>query len=163
MKDEGVTALSMTTPRLELGKPAPNFTLASVAGDTVRRSAYRARRHLAVLFLPFVDLPAREYLEALRDCYTDIRQADGEILAVVTDPGASAEGLRAAVEVPFPLLLDPGGEAARRFLPDGAVAGLFILDRYGAVRAQWTLTAPPLPPVREIVDWLEAVDRICVL
>lgn len=163
MKDEGATALSRTTPRLELGKPAPNFSLISVLGGTVKRSAYRARKHLVVLFLPFVDLPAREYLEALRACYAAIREADGEILAVVTDTGASAEGLQAAVELPFPLLLDPGGEAARRYLPDGAVMGLFILDRYGALRAQWTLTAPPLPPVQEIVDWLYAIDRICVL
>lgn len=155
--------LSGTTPRLEIGTPAPNFTLPSAAGDGVTRSAYRARRHLALIFLPHVDLPAREYLEAAAASYAEIRQADGEILAVVTDPGASADGLRAALDVPFPLLLDPGGAAARRFLPDGAVLGLFILDRYATLRAQWTLTAPPLPPVQEIVDWLNAVDRQCVL
>lgn len=155
--------MSGTTPRLEVGKPAPNFTLQAVSGSAVRRSAYRARKHLALLFLPFVDLPAREYLEALRDCYSEIGQADGEVLAVVTDPGANAEGLRAALDVPFPLLLDPDSAVAARYLPDGAVMGLFILDRYATLRAQWTLTAPPLPPVQEIIDWLNAVDRQCVL
>lgn len=154
---------STTTPRLEIGRPAPNFTLPAAGGGTVTRSAYRARRHLALIFLPFVDLPAREYLEALRDRYAEIREADGEVLAVVTDPGASADGLRAALDVPFPLLLDPDGAAAARFLPDGAVMGLFILDRYASLRAQWALTAPPLPPTQEIVDWLYAVDRQCVL
>lgn len=152
-----------TTPRLELGRPVPNFTLPSVAGAGITRSSYRARKHLALFFLHFVDLPAREYLEALRDRYAEVRAADAELLVVVTDPGASADGLRAALDLPFPLLLDPDGTAARRFLPDGAVSGVFILDRYAKLRAQWTLTGPPLPNPQEIVEWLEATDRVCVL
>jgi peroxiredoxin len=152
-----------TTPRLDVGAAAPNFTLPSVAGDQITRSSYRARRHLALIVLPFVDLTGREYLEELRDRYEEIRASDGEVLALVTDPGANAEGLRAAVEVPFPLLLDGGGAIAARLLPDGASHGVVILDRYATVRAQWTLTAPPLPPVYEIVEWLIAIDRQCVL
>ena len=152
-----------TTPRLEVGKPAPNFTLASAAGGEVTRSAYRARKHLALLFLPVVDLPAREYVEALRDCYGEIRAADGEVLVVVSDSGASADGLQAALDVPFPLLLDPDGAATRKFLPDGAAMGVFILDRYATLHAQWTLTARPLPHIQELVDWINVVDRQCVL
>jgi peroxiredoxin len=152
-----------TTPRLEVGATAPNFTLPSVAGDTITRSSYRARRHLALIVLPFVDLAGREYLEELRERYEEIRASDGEVLALITDPGASAEGLRAAVETPFPLLLDAGGATASRLLPDGASHGVVILDRYATVRAQWTLTAPPLPRVEEIVEWLLAIDRQCVL
>ncbi len=153
-----------STTRLELGHPAPNFTLPAVAGGSVTRSAYRARKHLALIFLPFVDLPTREYLEDLRARYGEVREADSEILAIVTDPGASADGLRAALELPFPLLLDPNGRTALRFLPDGAVSGLFILDRYAKLRAQWTLpTTEPLPPAQEIIDWLLALDMMCVL
>jgi peroxiredoxin len=154
---------SSTTPRLELNRPVPNFTLPAVRGGGVTRSSYRARRHLVILFLPAVDLPAREYLEALAARYGEVRESDGELLAIVTDRGASAEGLAAALDTPFPLLLDSDGAAARRFLPDGATHGLFIVDRYASLRAQWTLTAPPLPPVQEIVDWLLAIDRQCVL
>jgi peroxiredoxin Q/BCP len=152
-----------TTPRLEVGKPAPNFTLPAAAGGTIKRSAYRARKHLALLFLPVVDLPSREYLEALRDCYAEIREADGEVLVVVSDRGASAEGLQAALDVPFPLLLDPDGAATSKFLPDGAAYGVFILDRYATLHAQWALTARPLPNIQELIDWLNVVDRQCVL
>lgn len=152
-----------TTPRLEVGKPAPNFTLPSTAGDSITRSAYRARKHLILLFVPVVDLPTREYLEALRDCYDEIRAADGEVLVVVADPGASADGLRAALDVPFPLLLDAEGAAARKFLPDGATMGVFILDRYGSLHAQWALTGRPLPHIQELVEWVNVVDRQCVL
>lgn len=154
---------STTLPRLEVGKQAPNFTLPSVGGGEITRSSYRARKHLVLLFLPGVDLPAREYLEAVRDEYGEFRQADSEALVIVSDSGASAEGLRAAVDVPFPILLDTDGKATARFLPDGAVMGVIILDRYATVRTQWALTAPPFPPVKELVDWLYAVDRQCVL
>lgn len=154
---------SSTTPRLELNKPAPNFTLPAVHGGGVTRSAYRARKHLALLFVPAIDLPTREYLEAVAARYNEIRESDGEVLVVVMDRGASAEGLAAALDLPFPMLLDADGKAAARFMPDGATLGLFIVDRYAMLRAQWTLTAPPLPPVQEIVDWLLAIDRQCVL
>lgn len=154
--------LRQTTPRLEPGAVAPNFTLAAAGGGQVTRSAYRARRHLAIVFLPVVDLPAREFLEALAAAYAAIAAAGAEVLAVVGDPGASPEGLLAALPVPFPLLLDPAGKAFGRFMPDGATHGVFILDRYGALRQQWTLTAPPLPPPAELVAWLEAVDNQCV-
>jgi peroxiredoxin len=156
-------ALSQTTPRLELNAVAPTFTLPAVGGGEVSRGSYRARKHLAVLFLPHVDLPAREYLEELAAAYQSIVDAGAEALAVVTDKGASADGLRAAVDVPFPLLLDPGGRVAARYLPDGSTLGVFILDRYGALRHQWTLTAPPLPAASELISWLEAIDRMCVI
>ncbi|NTW03581.1 MAG: redoxin domain-containing protein, partial [Oscillochloris sp.] len=143
-----------TTPRLSIGKVVPNFTLTDLTGTPVTRSAYRARKHLALLLLPGVDALARAYIDALRDIYPRIRAADSELLVLVADPAARADGLRAALEVPFPILLDAEGTASKKFLPDGARYGIFILDRYGALHAQWALTTLPLPPVDEIVDWL---------
>ncbi|HMQ31437.1 MAG TPA: redoxin domain-containing protein [Chloroflexaceae bacterium] len=156
-------ALSETAPRLKTRAVAPNFTLPALAGGEVTRSAYRARKHLALVFLPADDAAARAYLASLTRRYADLRAADSELLAILADPAASAEGLRAGLELPFPLLLDPEGRAAARYLPDDAPLGAFILDRYGAVQKQWALTAPPLPPADELIEWLEVVDRMCVL
>lgn len=156
--------MNTTTPRLEIGRPAPVFTLPDLHGEAVSRTAHRGRRHLALLFLPGVDLAAREYLHDLRDRYADLREAGGDLLVVVSDPAASGEGLAAALEdLPFPVLLDPAGAAARRYLPDGARHGLFILDRYGALHAQWAMTAPPLPPLDEIVEWFTVLEHQCSL
>lgn len=156
--------MNTTTPRLEIGRPAPVFTLPDLHGEPVSRTAHRGRRHLAILFLPGVDLSAREYLHDLRDRYGDLGEAGGTMLAVVSDPAASGEGLAAALEdLPFPVLLDPQGAAARRYLPDGARHGLFILDRYGKLHAQWALTAPPLPAIDEIVEWFTVLEHQCSL
>lgn len=155
--------LSQTTPRLELGPVAPGFKLPAVQGGELGRGDYRGRRHLAIIFLPAVDLPAREYLTDLAGRYGAVCDLGSEVLAIVTDPGANADGLKAALDLPFPLLLDRESKAASRYLPDGASHGVFILDRYGALRHQWTLTAPPLPPVDELIAWLQTVDYMCVL
>jgi peroxiredoxin len=155
--------LRSITPRLIVGEVAPNFTLPSLVGEPVTRSAYRPRRHLALLMLPSVDMPARLYIEELREIYGQIREADGEVLVLIADTAASADGLRAAIETPFPLLLDPEGAASKRYLPDGARYGLFILDRYGALHAQWALIGLPLPPVAEVVEWLGVIDTQCSL
>lgn len=155
--------MQTTTPRLERGKMVPLFTLPSTNGDMISRSSYRGRKHLAIIMLPYVDLAARTYLEQLREHYEAVRAADSEILVVVSDAGSSAEGLHAALDLPFPLLLDAERSAATRFLPDGAPFGVFILDRYGALHAQWTLTDPPLPSPDEVVEWLTVVDSQCVL
>jgi peroxiredoxin len=155
--------LIVVTPQLVVGAVAPNFTLASLEGEPVTRSAYRARKHLALLMIPGVDLSARAYIEGLRDIYGAIRAADGEVLVLIADSAAHADGLRAALDVPFPLLLDPDGAASRKYLPDAARYGLFILDRYGKLHAQWALAALPLPPVADVVEWLEVVDHQCSL
>jgi hypothetical protein len=83
---------------------------------------------------------------------------------VVSDPAASGEGLAAALEdLPFAVLLDPQGDAAGRYLPDGARHGLFILDRYGELHAQWALTTPPLPNIDEISEWFGVLSSQCSL
>jgi|GEM_PF-1418606 len=158
------TPVSTTTPRLEIRRPAPTFTLTDLHGTSVSRQAHRGRRHLAILFFPGVDLAAREYLHDLRDRYAALREAGGDVIAVVSDSAASAEGLAAALEdLPFPVLLDPERKATASYLPDDAPFGLFILDRYGALHAQWALTAPPLPAVDEIVEWFTVLDNQCSL
>jgi peroxiredoxin len=150
-------------PRLDVGKVVPNFTLANLEGEPVTRSAYRARKHLALLLLPVIDLPARTYIEELRGVYGKIRAADGELLVLIADTAAHADGLRAALDVPFPLLLDPEGIASKKYLPDGVRYGLFILDRYAALHAQWAIVAPPFPPASDVAEWIEVLDNQCTL
>lgn len=156
-------ALNLTPARLETNRPAPNFTLPALGGGTITRSVYRGRRHLALAFLPAADPRTRDELVALRAQYGAVTAAGSELVVVLGPPTAGADALRAALDLPFPVLLDEDRVAAGRFLPDAAVAGLFILDRYAMLRAQWALADLPLPPGSEILSWLEAIDNQCVL
>ena len=150
---------------LRPGQLVPNFTLLDSQGEPLRRTIYRGRKHLVLAFLPAVaDEAGRAYLRALADRYADIRAAAGEVLALLpASPDELAE-LRRDLALPFPLLSDPDGATGARFLPRGAQAGVFIVDRYGElyhgapVRSSAELTAPD-----EILVWLNAVDHQCVI
>lgn len=146
-------------PLLRVGAQAPNFTLEASDGTPIRRSAYRARRNLAIILLPDLGPAALAYLAQLRDAYAAIRAEDSEALALMAAVDRAA--LRAAIDLPFPLLHDPAGAVTRRYLPEQAAYGLFILDRYATIYAQWALATPDLPPVSAVVAWLNAVDCQC--
>jgi hypothetical protein len=117
-------------------------------GDMVKRSSYRARKHLALVLLPEVSRAAHDYLLELRAGYAQIREYDGEVLAILADPTLDAEELAMRLEVPFPLLLDRERTVVTRFLPEAVPMGVFILDRYAALHTQWLLPRPDFPPVR---------------
>lgn len=155
--------LNAITPRLSVGKVAPNFTLADLSGEPITRNAYRVLRHLVLLLLPHIDTATRAYIEELRDSYATIHAAEGEVLVLIADVDTNTDRLREDLDTPFHILIDQQGTTSRKFLPDKARYGLFILDRYGAIHAQWTLTALPFPPVEEIVEWIEVIDNQCTL
>jgi peroxiredoxin len=150
-------------PVLPIGKVAPLFTLPDLDDQPVRRSAERGRRHQVLVLLDRLDTVTAAYLHGLSAQYQAIRAADSAILAVLRDPSVDADALKAQFDLPFPLLRDRDDTVWRRYLPAGATLGVFILDRYGALHAQWALAAPPLPSIDDLVEWLHVIDRQCSL
>lgn len=143
---------------LKRGEVVPNFTLPSAAGEPVRRSAYRGKQHLALVFLPSVEEEfARGYVQALVGSYAMLRAASGEVLVIV-------RAAQVDLELPFPLLADQDGTATARFVPAEAGAGTFVLDRYGELYyAAVAQDARGLPPISELHEWLEAIDNQCAI
>lgn len=150
---------------LRPGQLVPNFTLLDSQGEPLRRTIYRGRKHLLLVFLPaLADEAGRAYLRALGDLYAEIRAAAGEVLAVLPAVPAELAELRRDLALPFPLLSDPDRAAAARYLPRGAQAGVFVVDRYGEL--YYGAPAPAsaqLPAPGEILAWLSAVDHQCVI
>lgn len=149
---------------LKRGAVVPNFTLPDSEGTLVRRSAFRGKQHLALVFLPSVeDDLARSYLRALAEQHQEIRAAAGTVLAIIRSDEALAEA-KYQLELPFALLSDSEGAVAARFLPAGADAGVFMVDRYGEL--YYGLPAAnthELPPADEVKTWIEAIDNQCVI
>lgn len=149
---------------LQRGKVVPNFALPSVRGGMLKRTDFRARRHLVLLVLPGVDRAAEAYLWQLRNVYPQIRAEVGaEVLAIIADPDRAVDDLRARIELPYPLLLDRERAVARRFLPADTPMGVFVIDHYGTLHAQWLLTQPDFPPTTELIAWLQVIEYQCVL
>ncbi|HEU4326606.1 MAG TPA: redoxin domain-containing protein [Roseiflexaceae bacterium] len=155
----------MIEPFLKRGQLVPNFTLPDSQGEPLRRSIYRGRQHLALVFLPNASDPAaHDYLRGLAARHAEIRAAAAEVLVILPAAPAELAWLRHELGLPFPLLSDANGETATRFLPQDAGVGLFVVDRYGEL--YYGITAPDvtgLPVTDEVPEWLAAVDNQCVI
>lgn len=147
---------------LKRGEVVPNFTLPNTAGEMVRRSAYRGKQHLILLFMPATEEEtARAYLQSIANAYSAIKAASGDVLALFRDSMETLAEVKETLALPFQLLSDDG-TAMLRFVPPDAHAGVFVIDRYGELYfSAVAQDTQGLPPVSELQSWLEAVDNQC--
>ncbi len=146
-----------------IGKPAPDFFLASSRGEPVRLSDYRGRQTVVLYFYPKDDTPGCT-VEAcgFRDAYESFVQAGAEVIGVSSD---DFDRHRAFVEkhgLQFLLLSDPGGKVRERYgvKPTAWVVPgreTFVIDPQGIVRHRF---ASQLRIGKHIDDALTVVKRI---
>lgn len=100
---------------LEIGEAAPDFTLFDQNRKPHALSDYRGR-WVVLYFYPRDDTPGCT-VEAcgFRDAVYTLRDMDVEVLGVSTDSDVSHGKFAEKFGLPFPLLADPGGLAARRY------------------------------------------------
>ncbi|RME84825.1 MAG: hypothetical protein D6775_04465 [Caldilineae bacterium] len=119
--------------------PAPYFELPSWQGAVVRRSDYRDRCNLVLVFCSAGETgPEAATLAARKE---DLAAEEGEILWIVRDHG-SAGKLAARIGSTMPILIDESGRVRDSYLsllPAGDLHPSFVmlLDRYGAPVAVW--------------------------
>jgi len=150
---------------IDVGSPAPDFTLPDPSFSQVTLSSFRERKNVLLVFFPFAfSGVCTGELCQLRDELPRYESADVQVLAVSTDPPfalrawAEREGYR------FPLLTD--------FWPHGAVAqlygvfneqmgmadrGTFVLDRAGVVR--FAERGEPMA-ARDQSAWLKVIESL---
>jgi peroxiredoxin Q/BCP len=100
---------------VEAGQQAPDFALESDSGETVRLSDLRGKS-VILYFYPKDDTPGctTEACE-FRDSYDRFRDQGVEVIGVSPDRVDSHRKFKDKYELPFPLLADPGHEAAEAF------------------------------------------------
>jgi peroxiredoxin Q/BCP len=97
---------------IEEGKPAPDFTLTSDAGEKVQLSALRGKP-VVLYFYPKDDTPGcTTQACAIRDAYGEFERAGAVVLGVSPDNEASHVKFRKKYDLPFALLADPGHAVA---------------------------------------------------
>jgi peroxiredoxin Q/BCP len=131
--------------KIQEGKPAPDFTLASSDGGEVKLAALRGRP-LVLYFYPRDMTPGctREAC-AFRDAQARLRKAGARVLGVSPDSLESHAKFKAAHELNFPLLSDPDRSVAKRYgafgeklmygrKVTGMIRSTFVIDAEGVVR-----------------------------
>lgn len=128
-------------PPVELGQPAPDFTLPDQHGQPFSLAAAQERANVALIFFPFAfsGICTGE-LREVRDSLEDFQDDGIEVAAISCDPMYALRALADAEGHFFPLLSDfwPHGEVSRRYgvFDEGRgcpVRGTFLLDRAGSL------------------------------
>lgn len=156
-------------PKLWEPSPAPDFSLQEAMGKMVRLQDFRGRNVLLAFYLGGACAHCMEQLFALGREKEAFDKLEVQILAASDDPPERSRDLLAGPrgkELPFPMLSDPGREAARRYQAhDGfenlPLHGLFFIDRQGRIR--WSrIGADPFTDLGFLKAEVERVNRLSI-
>jgi peroxiredoxin Q/BCP len=125
---------------LQVGQPAPDFSLKTTSGDTFRLSSLRGR-HVVLYFYPKDDTPGcTAQACSFRDQYEDFKDLGAEVVGVSSDSEKSHQKFTAKHRLPFELLADESGDVRKLYEVPRAMLGLlpgrvtFVIDKKGVIR-----------------------------
>lgn len=131
-----------------LGKPVPDFSLASTGGSTFRLSSTRGKK-LVLYFYPKDNTPGCTTQGAdFRDRHKDFRRAGCEVFGISRDALKSHENFKSKMKIPFELLSDPDEAVCSQFgvmkqknMYGKKVRGIerstFAIDEDGVLAREW--------------------------
>jgi peroxiredoxin Q/BCP len=152
-----------TNGGVQVGDPAPDFTLASADGTPVSLSDFRGKSEVVLFFYPKDNSPvcAAEAC-SFRDSYEAFRDVGAEVIGVSADSTGSHKMFAERHRLPFRLLSDPDGALRARFnVPKtlGLIPGrvTYLIDREGVVRHIFSSQFQPAKHVEEALRVLKTL------
>lgn len=133
---------------VEIGSPAPDFTLPASGGAVVSLAALRGKT-VIVYFYPKDATPGcTKEACAFRDAHPDFRAIDAVVIGVSKDSVAAHDKFVEAQSLPFPLASDKEGTVVADYgvwveksrcgkTYMGIDRSTFLIDREGVVREVW--------------------------
>ena len=154
----------MATKRsVEVGDPAPDFTLPAQSGEQVRLSDVWKRGPVVLYFYPKDETPGCT-TEActFRDSYEAFKEAGAEVVGVSSDSVTSHESFASKHRLPFILLADAGGKVRKEYgvkATFGILPGrvTYVIDGEGVVRHVFSSQTGVQRHVHEALDALSEI------
>ena len=133
----GGTDLWAADVRSEEGHFAPDFTLRTLEGNTVRLSEFRGQKVVLINFWATWCPPCRLEMPTMQQIYSEYKAKGFEILAVNIEPDAQQEirDFIKELRLTFPVVLDPDMKVSRKYRLVGLPVSVLI-DRQGIIRAK---------------------------
>ena len=164
----GLLMLGLCAPlaaeTLEVGMPAPDFTLTD-AGNMPHRLGDYSGKWLVLYFYPKNDTPGcTTEACAFRDDLKLIHELGAQVVGVSVDDAESHREFKDKYDLPFVLLSDADGEVADRYGARGGLLGMvfakrhtFLIDPDGIVRHIWRVVRPR-NHARDVIATLESLQ-----
>jgi peroxiredoxin len=133
---------------LEVGKPAPDFTLEDTAGDKISLRQFRGQKLVLIEFIGAVFAPTCSANVNERGInYQKFKDLNVQVIGISSDNRFALKAFADSVHTPFPLLSDPRLQAIQSYgvlAPDKvrALRAYFLVDQQGILRRQWLLGLP---------------------
>jgi peroxiredoxin len=130
---------------LEVGKPAPDFTLPSTTGEKISLSQYRGKLVLIEFYGGAFFPTWTDNLSARKADYAKFQDLSVQILGIGADNPFAQKTFADSLKLPYPLLSDfPDLKVIRRYgilgaSPTYSNRSFFLVDEKGIVRKQWLL------------------------
>jgi peroxiredoxin Q/BCP len=149
-----------------LGKPVPDFSLASTGGSTFKLSGTRGRK-VVLYFYPKDNTPGcTQQGTDFRDRFRDFAALSCNIYGISRDSLKSHESFKAKMRFPFELLSDPEEAVCERFgvmkiknMYGRKVRGIerstFVIDEKGVLSREWRGVKVP-GHVQEVLNFVKA-------
>ena len=111
--------MSLFTPPLPVGMPAPDFSVPDQDGSRVTLSALRGK-NVVLVFYPADDTSVcTKQLCEFRDQWTTAQAKNALVFGVNPARSAAHQKFREKYKFPFPLLIDEGQKIAKLYQSDG--------------------------------------------
>jgi peroxiredoxin len=155
----------LPVPALQVGAPAPDFTLRDQFGQDVTLSSFAGHKAVALLFFPwaFSSVCTGE-MSGIRNRLDEFLTFDTEVLAISTDATYSLRVFADRDGLNFPVLSDfwPHGAVASAYGAFDPVLGVarrssFVIDKAGIVR--WAVHNE-LAQGRDLADHLAQLHQL---
>ena len=148
---------------LQIGQPAPDFTLNTTSGAPFRLAQHRGR-HLVLYFYPKDDTPGCTAEACLfRDQYEDFKDLGAEVIGISSDSEASHQKFTRKHRLPFELLADTDGAVRKLYEVPRALLGLlpgrvtFVIDKKGVIQYIFNSLSGATDHVRKAKQVLEGL------
>ena len=149
---------------IQVGDPAPDFTLRSSLGIKVTLSEFLGKKNVLLSFHPLAfTSTCTGQMVLLELAHERFDKLDTQILGLSVDAAPSKETWAHAMGVKsFPLLADfPGGKVARLYgilRPQGtSERAVFVIDKQGIVRFARVYPGGQLPLPEDVLPAIEAL------
>lgn len=133
---------------LEIGQPAPDFTLPTDGNGSVTLSALRGRTVIVYFYPKDNTSGCTKEACGFRDALPDFSAAEAVVIGISKDSVASHDKFKTAQNLPFTLASDPEGTVVqaydswveksmygRKYF--GIDRATFLIDREGVIRGIW--------------------------